>query len=83
MEHLETKQVKELIGKAREGKANAYAVYSKFHVGAALLTNCGKIFTGCNMENAAYPVTTCAEKVAFGKAISEGYRNFKAIAVIR
>ncbi|MCL2462265.1 MAG: cytidine deaminase [Defluviitaleaceae bacterium] len=62
-------------------RANAYAPYSAFLVGAALLTKTGKVYTGCNIENAAYSPTNCAERTAFFKAVSEGERDFAAIAV--
>ena len=68
--------------KAIEARKNAYCIYSKFAVGAALLTESGKIYTGCNIENASYPNGICAERVAFAKAVSEGHRNFKAIAIM-
>lgn len=71
-----------LIKKAEEARNNAYAPYSKFAVGAALLTKNGKIYTGCNIENAAYSPTNCAERTAFFKAISDGERNFQAIAIV-
>ena len=70
-----------LIEKAVDSKANAYAPYSNFHVGAALLTKDDKIYTGCNVESSSYSLTLCAERTAIFKAISEGERNFKAIAV--
>lgn len=60
----------------------SYAPYSHFHVGAALLTNDGKIYTGCNIENAAYGPSNCAERTAVFKAVSEGERNFSAIAIV-
>jgi cytidine deaminase len=60
----------------------AYVPYSKYRVGAALLTASGKIYDGCNVENAAYPTTMCAERVAVFKAVSEGEREFEAIAVV-
>lgn len=60
----------------------SYAPYSHFHVGAALLTNDGKIYTGCNIENAAYGPSNCAERTAVFKAVSEGERNFTAIAIV-
>ena len=72
----------ELVKKAREVSENAYVPYSGFKVGAALKTASGKIFTGCNVENAAYPLTTCAERTAVIKAVSEGEREFEAIAVV-
>jgi len=70
-----------LIEKAVDSKANALAPYSNFHVGAALLTKDDKIYTGCNVESSSYSLTLCAERTAIFKAISEGERNFKAIAV--
>ena len=60
----------------------AYAPYSGFFVGAALLTKDGKVYTGCNIENASYTPTNCAERTAFFKAVSEGEREFEAIAVV-
>ena len=71
-----------LIEIAENARDNAYAPYSKFSVGAALLTKSGKIYTGCNIENAAYSPTNCAERTAFFKAVSEGEREFEAIAVV-
>jgi cytidine deaminase len=71
-----------LIQKAREVMANAYAPYSKFKVGAALLTQSGKIYTGCNIENISYGATVCAERVALFKAVSEGEKKFSAIAIV-
>ncbi len=70
-----------LVEKAYAAKQYAYAPYSGFHVGAALLCGDGTIFTGCNIENAAYSPTNCAERTAVFKAVSEGYRSFLAIAV--
>jgi len=72
---------KELARKAIQAKALAYAPYSNFHVGAALLSSDGKVFTGCNIESAAFSPTCCAERTALVKAVSEGVKNFKAIAV--
>lgn len=72
---------KELYAKALEARENAYAPFSGFKVGAALLTEEGNIYTGVNIENSSYGATICAERTAFVKAISEGYRKFKAIAV--
>jgi cytidine deaminase len=72
----------ELIALAQQARENAYAAYSDFPVGAALLGRSGKVFTGCNVENAAYPLTTCAERTAVVKAVSEGERELEAIAVV-
>ena len=72
---------KELCREAIDAMKNAYAPYSGYKVGAALLTEKGKLFAGCNIENAAYTPTVCAERVAFFNAISSGERNFTAIAV--
>lgn len=74
--------IEQLVIRAKEAKQTAYAPYSKFHVGAALLTVDGEIFTGCNVENASYSVTNCAERTAIFKAVSEGKRDFAAIAVL-
>ena len=71
-----------LIEYALDAVQNAYAPYSNFSVGAALLASDGQVFTGCNIENAAYPSTICAERVAFFKAISAGVRKFDAIALV-
>ena len=73
---------KELIIKAIEARANAYAPYSKFKVGAAVLTEDGKIYSGCNIENASFGATNCAERTAIFKAVSDGYTKIKAVAVI-
>ncbi len=73
---------KRLIECAIMARDFAYAPYSKFKVGAAVLTREGKIFSGCNVENASYGLTICAERVAIFKAVSEGYRSFRAIAVV-
>lgn len=70
-----------LIQKAVEAKQNAHPPYSNFHVGAALLTEDNKIYTGCNIENSTFGLTLCAERTAIFKAMSEGERKFKAIAI--
>ncbi len=75
-------EVEALIEQARQAQARAYAPYSGYRVGAAVLTADGKVFTGCNVENAVYPLGLCAERVAIFKAVSEGYRDFQAIAVV-
>jgi cytidine deaminase len=73
---------RKLIAAAKAAQKNAHAPYSKFRVGAALLTKSGKVYTGVNVENASYGLTNCAERVAVGKAVSEGHRTFQAIAVV-
>jgi cytidine deaminase len=72
---------KSLAIKAADAKSKALPTYSDFHVGAALLTEDDKIYTGCNIESSSYSLTICAERTAIFKAISEGERKFKAIAV--
>ena len=72
---------KSLTEKAIEAKSKALPTYSNFHVGAALITEDDKIYTGCNIESSSYSLTICAERTAIFKAISEGERKFKAIAV--
>jgi len=72
----------ELIDYAIKARDNAYAPYSSFKVGAALKTKTGKVFLGCNIESSSYSLTNCAERTAFFKAISEGEREFEAIAVV-
>lgn len=74
--------ISELIAKAKEAREFAYTPYSNFKVGAALLTNMDEIYTGCNIENAAYSPGNCAERTAVFKAVSEGKTSFKAIAII-
>lgn len=77
--HNEMRQ--ELVRKALEARKQAYAPYSHYTVGAALLTAEGRIYLGCNVENASYGAANCAERTAFFKAVSEGERHFEAIAV--
>lgn len=79
---MEDTQIQRLIEEASAQLAYAYAPYSNFKVGAALLTDDGEIYTGCNIENAAYTPTNCAERTAFFKAVSEGKRSFRAICVV-
>ena len=71
-----------LLRRAAQARARAYAPYSKYRVGAAVLGKSGKIYTGCNIENASYGLTVCAERVAMFKAISEGHRVFTRIAIV-
>ena len=71
-----------LLDLAIEAMQSAYAPYSHFHVGAALLTETGEVYTGCNIENAAYSATVCAERTAFFSAVRDGHRNFSKIAVV-
>lgn len=71
-----------LIKKALEAREKAYVPYSKFKVGAAILTGNNKVYTGCNIENASYGATNCAERTAIFKAVSEGEKEIRAIAVV-
>ncbi|CDQ72998.1 unnamed protein product [Oncorhynchus mykiss] len=73
--------IKPLIHQSQGAKEFAYCPYSKFRVGAALLAHDGTVFTGCNVENATYNLGLCAERTAIAKAVSGGYRSFKAIAI--
>jgi cytidine deaminase len=75
-------QIKELIKKALDMRNFSYTPYSHFNVGAALLSADDRIFTGCNIENASYTPTNCAERTAFFKAVSEGQYDFDAIAIV-
>ena len=75
-------QIKELAGQAINMRAFSYTPYSHFNVGAALLAQDGKVYTGCNIENAAYTPTNCAERTAFFKAVSEGVKEFDAICIV-
>ncbi len=79
---MEQEQTEKLIDAAVGQLAYAYAPYSGFCVGAALLTKTGKIYTGCNIENAAYTPSICAERTAFSKAVSDGEREFSAICIV-
>ena len=79
---MEQVMVEKLIDTAIEQLKFSYTPYSNFKVGAALLTKSGKIYTGCNIENASYTPTNCAERTAFFKAVSEGVRDFQAICLV-
>lgn len=79
---MEKALIEELIGIATAQLQYSYTPYSNFKVGAALLTQDGKIYTGCNIENAAYGPSNCAERTAFFKAVSEGERKFRAICIV-
>ena len=74
--------MEEWIAAAKGARELAYAPYSKFQVGAALVAADGRIFTGCNVENISFGLTICAERVALGRAIAEGVRQFSAVAII-
>ncbi len=79
---MEQVMVEKLIDTAIKQLKFSYTPYSNFKVGAALLTKSGKIYTGCNIENASYTPTNCAERTAFFKAVSEGIRDFQAICIV-
>ena len=79
---MEQVMIGKLIDTAIEQLKFSYTPYSNFKVGAALLTRSGKIYTGCNIENASYTPTNCAERTAFFKAVSEGVRDFQAICIV-
>lgn len=81
MNGVEVLDKQQLMEHAKHAMENAYVPYSKFPVGAALLSEDGTVFEGCNIENSAYGMTNCAERTAFFKAISSGIRTFKALAV--
>lgn len=82
IEPYDTSPYKSLAERAKQAARNAYCPYSNFHVGAALLTGDGSIYTGCNVENSSYGATICAERTAAVKAVSEGCRSFIAVAVV-
>lgn len=82
MKKMEQKQIQELIEKAIGMMDYSYVPYSHFHVGAALLAKNGKVYGGCNIENAGYTPSNCAERTAFFKAVSEGVRDFQAICIV-
>ena len=79
---MEKAEIQALIRKAFEGQQFAYTPYSHFRVGAALRAKDGRVYTGCNIENAGYTPTNCAERMALFKAVSEGVREFDAIAIV-
>lgn len=79
---LTTAQKTDLVRQALEARRHAYAPYSRYAVGAALLAESGKVYTGANVENAAYPTSMCAERSAVFHAVSQGERRFRAIAVV-
>ncbi|MGC9337749.1 MAG: cytidine deaminase [Candidatus Cloacimonadia bacterium] len=78
---MDKKIVRKLISSAKEASQNSYSPYSSYKVGAAVLTKSGDIFTGTNIENASYPASVCAERVAIFKAISEGFQQLEALAI--
>lgn len=75
-------EIQELIGEAFAVRERAYAPYSGYYVGAALLTKAGRIYLGCNIENASYGATNCGERTAFFQAVQEGERSFRAIVIV-
>ncbi|MFW6022755.1 MAG: cytidine deaminase [Halanaerobiaceae bacterium] len=79
---MNSEEILELINIAKEARKYSYSPYSDFPIGAALLTNDGDVFTGTNVENASYGLTNCAERTAIFKAVSEGFKKFKAIAIV-
>ena len=79
---MKREEIQRLIRIAEEQMSHAYAPYSHFQVGAALLTAGGKVYAGCNIENASYTPTNCAERTAFFKAVSEGVKEFDAICIV-
>ena len=79
---LSSMNKEQLLAQSKIARENAYVPYSKFPVGAALLAEDGTVFHGCNVENASYGLTNCAERTAIFKAVSQGVKNFKAIAIV-
>lgn len=82
MKKVDDKTIRTLISAAIKARKLSYSPYSHYQVGAALLSEDGQVVTGCNIENAAYTPTNCAERTAFFKALSEGCRDFRAIAIV-
>ena len=82
MDRLDEKTIRNLITAACDARKLSYSPYSHYQVGAALLAKDGQVITGCNIENAAYSPTNCAERTAFFKAVSEGITDFSAIAIV-
>lgn len=78
---MEAEEIKALIASAKKAREFSYSPYSDYMVGAALLTKKGEVITGCNIENAAYGPSNCGERTAFFKAVSQGLRDFRAIAI--
>ncbi|MCL4126316.1 UNVERIFIED_CONTAM: hypothetical protein GTU68_020304 [Idotea baltica] len=76
------KEVRDLVSQAQEARVRAYSPYSKFQVGAALLTEDGSVLPGCNVENVSYGLTICAERSAICRAVADGHRKFQAIAIV-
>ena len=81
MNQLTRQEIDLLLDKAQEARDHSYALYSRYHVGAALLTADGQVYQGCNIENAAFTPTNCAERTAVFKAVSEGARSFDVLAI--
>ncbi len=82
MNKIQSAEIKEMMDMAIKIKENAYAPYSKFKVGAVLLCDQGKKYTGCNIENSSFGLTCCAERVAFFKAVSEGEKRFRVLVLV-